>query len=210
MQLTSLSIGNEIDATFGADPDLWRQYTTFFNETAEHGLSLQLGLLVGSKAIFPGAVGYAKEQVQALNEFSDVIMVTYYPLDEGFQVQDPVQVQGDLRMLATTYEGRPIFLAEAGYPSSEVNGSSETKQADFILHIFNAWDEHADQIKLISFTWLTDLPKESVTEFEAYYGFSDHAFGEFLHTLGLRTFDGKGADKEAFRTPQAEAKSRGW
>ena len=207
--LASLAIGNEIDATFGNDPKLWQQYTTFFRETSTHARSLRPGLLVGAKAMFPGAVGYAQEPFQKLNEYSDIVMVTYYPLDEDFQVQDPAQVQTDLRELTSTYKGRPIFLAEAGYPSSQVNGSSKAKQAEFMQYIFKTWDEYAEQIQLISFTWLTDLSLESVAEFEDYYGFENKAFAEFLRTLGMRTFEGSGSNKAAYLTLQAKAKIRG-
>ncbi|MFZ6029235.1 MAG: hypothetical protein ACOYYS_16100 [Chloroflexota bacterium] len=208
LELTSLAIGNEIDAALGADAAMWQQYTAFFQATADHARSLRPHLRVGSKAMFPGVTGYAQQHFLALNEHSDLVMVTYYPLDAGFQVQEPSRVEADMGKLASIYPERTIFLAEAGYPSSEVNGSSEEAQSQFIHHLFAAWDAHADQIELVSFAWLTDLSPENVTDFQAYYGVSDKAFCEFLRTLGLRTFDGR--DKPAWLRLQAEAEARGW
>ena len=64
-------------------------------------------------------------------------------------------------------------------------------------------------VALISFTWLTDLSPSSVDEMENYYGLSDHKLGEYLRTLGLRTYLGSGADKEAFTVLKAAVASRG-
>ena len=119
LELTSMAIGNEIDAGLGSNAALWRQYTTFFEATARHARSLRPGLRVGSKAMFQGAVGGASEYLLALNQHSDLVMVTYYPLDYRFQVQHPSQVASDLDELVSLYPGRPIFLAEAGYHSSK-------------------------------------------------------------------------------------------
>jgi hypothetical protein len=208
LELTSLSIGNEIDGILGGDAELWRQYTVFFQTTADHARSLWPGLRVGSKVMASGAWGDAHQHSVALNRFSDIVMITYYPLDADFQVQEPSRVEVDIQELAGIYPDQTIFLAEAGYPSSGVNGSSEEAQSQFIRHLFHAWDEHADQIELVSFAWLTDLPPESVADLEDYYGLSSKAFSEFLRTLGLRTFDGH--DKPAWLCLQAEAEARGW
>ena len=76
--------------------------------------------------------------------------------------------------------------------------------------LFQAWDEHASHVHYISFCWLTDLPPASVNEFSSYYGLQKRAFGEYLRTLGLRTYPGSGADKKAFEVLRHEASLRGW
>jgi hypothetical protein len=207
LQLVSLSIGNEIDATLGADADEWQQYTKFFAETSRHARSLWPDVPVGSVVMYGGAIEQ-KESVAALAAYADVLMITYYPLDGLYQVQEPSSVQADMKELAGTFPDQTIYLAEVGYPSSEVNSSSLEKQAEFVHHMFAAWDAHADQIELISFTFQTDLSPEQVADFETYYGYSNKAFAEYLHTLGMRTYNGQ--DKPAWQQLVAEAEARGW
>ena len=110
--------------------------------------------------------------------------------------------------LTNIFPDKPIYLAEVGYPSSQLNGSSLEKQTEFVYYIFKTWDAHADQIQLISFTFQTDLSPEHVSEFEDYYGYSNKAFAEYLRSLGLRTYEGK--DKPAWQRLAAEAEVRGW
>lgn len=210
LNLTSLSIGNEVDIYLGGDAALWRQYQTFYEAAAAYAQSRQPGLDVGVKATYDGLMGYAGDYLTALNQSSDVIMMTYYPLNGDFTVEAPTVVASDVDAITSKYAGRPIFILEAGYPSGPDCDSSETKQAEFVRQVFAAWDAHADQIQLISFAWLTDLPPSSVDEMEDYYGLSDHRFGEYLRTLGLRTYPGSGADKKAFTVLKTEAESRGW
>ncbi len=102
------------------------------------------------------------------------------------------------------------FFTRGRLSSSEVNESSEADQTAFIREIFAAWDAYADQIQLISFTWLNDLPRASVQELEAYYGLKNPGFAEFLRTLGLRKYAGASTDKPAWSALAAEAEVRGW
>lgn len=210
IELTSLSIGNEVDIYLGVDAALWKQYQTFYKDISAYTRSIRPGLRIGVKGTYNGLVDYASDHLEAINQSSDVIMMTYYPLNSNFTVEDPAVVESDFEAITSKYIDRPIFIMEAGYPSSSDCDSSEAKQAEFIRQVFTAWDAHADQIQLISFTWLTDLHPSSVREFEGYYGLSDHKFGEYLRTLGLRTYPGSGTDKAAFEVLKMEAESRGW
>jgi len=208
LQLTSLSIGNEIDAYLGTNASKWNQYQIFFNATKTHAKTRKLGINVGTKAQFDGLTGYAKEYLKKINQISDVIMVTYYPLNSDFTVKNPRIVKSDFDALTSIYRDKPIFILECGYPSSNVLKSSERKQGEFVREVFKTWDAHASQIQLISFTWLHDVSQATVEEWSAYYGISDLNFKEYLQTLGLRTWDGK--DKKAFVALKEEAKTRGW
>lgn len=210
LELSSLSIGNEIDAFLGASADRWGQYQTFYQAAVEYARGLRPGLLVGAKAQYSGLLGDAQTYLQALNAASDVILVTYYPLNDDFTVREPGTVSEDFNVLTTAYDNRVIHILEAGYPTSEVLNSSEAKQAQFIRAVFEAWDTHASQIRVVSFTWLTDLSTNAVRDLEDYYGFSARNFAEFLRTLGLRTYEGGGVDKQGFQVLLEEAGRRGW
>ena len=210
LELTSLAIGNEIDGVLGADPDAWAAYQAFYAAGADHARSLWPGVPVGTKVQFEGLLGPSAGFAQSLNQSSDVIMTTYYPLQDDFSVREPAVIKADFQRLVEAYPEREIQITEIGYPSGEANGSSPQKQAEFIRHMFSAWDDHAEQITLLSYSWLTDLSGSSVKELSRYYGLSNRAFGEFLRTLGLRTYPGKGKNKPGYQVFEQEAAARGW
>jgi len=210
LKLTSLAIGNEIDGVLGNNSKDWEDYRAFFTPAAEYARMLWPGVPVGTKIMFDGLIGASSDSARKLNQDTDVIMVTYYPLAGDFTVKDPDSVLEAFDQIVSMYPENEIHIAEIGYPTSEINNSSPEKQSAFIQNMFLAWDEHASQITVLSFVWLTDLPQASVTEYEEYYGFDEPAFAEFLRTLGLRTYPGNGEDKTGFKVFLAEAKARGW
>ncbi len=210
LELTSLAIGNEIDGVLGNSADRRESYTLFFAEAADHARSLWPDVPVGAKVMFEGLTGKSAEFAAEINRSADVVMATYYPLAGDFSVLDPGVVREDFSVLTNQYPDREIHITEIGYPTSEELGSSPEKQAVFIQEMFSAWDDHADQITLISYSWLSDLSPSSVSELEAYYGLSNRRFGEFLRTLGLRTYPGTGQEKPGFSTFREEAAARGW
>ena len=210
LKLVSLAIGNEIDGVLGNDSGAWEQYGAFFTPAAEYARSLWPEVPVGTKIMFEGLTGSTSKYAWDLNQNTDMVMVTYYPLQGDFTVKDPDVILEDFTRITEMYPDKEIHFAEIGYPTSEINNSSPEKQATFIHNMFLAWDEHASQITVLSYSWLTDLPQTSVKVYENYYGLTDPAFGEFLRTLGLRTYPGSGENKIGFQVFQAEAKARGW
>lgn len=210
VELVSLAIGNEIDGVLGNKQSDWQEFKTFYELSAANARGLWPDLPVSTKVTFEGLIGPTGETARALYDNSDVVMTTYYPLEGDFTVRDPEVIKEDFQILADLFPDKKIHITEIGYPSSEVNGSSQAKQARFIQAMFQAWDENADQIPVLSYSWLSDLPEESVQELQSYYGFRDNRFGEFLRTLGLRTYTGSGENKEGFLVFSAEAKARGW
>jgi hypothetical protein len=208
VEIAVLAIGNEVDLTLGSDADAWRRYQVFFEAAAAHARGLRPGVPVGTKLTMGGLTGETRERAQELNARADIILGTYYPLHRDFGVRPPRVVHEDLAAIATEYSGRRIALLEAGYPSSDLLESSEALQAEFVREIFGAWDEHAAQIEMLNFTWLTDAPEASVDEWERYYGLSDRRFAAYLATLGLRRRDG--TSKAALEALASEAHGRGW
>jgi hypothetical protein len=209
VDLITLSIGNEVDI-YLSETGEWEAYTTFYQAALDHLQETQPDLPLGVKATLPGLLDTHQDKLAVLNQGSDVILVTYYPLEDDFTVQDPTVVHDDFEALVNSYPDRPLLLLEAGYPSSEVCDSSEIKQAAFIQELFAAWDTHRDHIQMVSISWLTDLSKSTTNDLQAYYRINNKAFGEYLRTLGLRTHPGAGEDKEAFQALREEARARGW
>ncbi len=124
------------------------------------------------------------------------------------EVIDPKKVHEDLDTVCSIFSGKKIYFFQFGYPTSTLLKSSTLKQKEFVEESFLAWDEHADQIDLIDYTWLHDHSPESADQILKIYNFFDPKFREFIATLGLRTFSGQ--DKPAFVALKQQAKARGW
>jgi hypothetical protein len=208
LEVSSVVIGSEFDVYFGTDKNQWEKYQVFYREVTAYVKEHYPDTKVAAEATFDGLTGHTKEYTKALNEYSDIIGVSYYPLKSDFTVKDPSVVYSDFDTLTTMYKGRTIYFYQLGYPSSPVLKSSEAKQKQFIQEVFRAWDAHASQIKMIDFTWLHDMSPQTVESFKEFYGIGSNNFAEFLATLGLRTYDGN--EKEAFKALHTEAKARGW
>ncbi len=207
VELVALSIGNEIDAWLGSADD-WAAYTRFFELVAQHARTLRPGLRVGSKVTVGGIAGSWAQAAATLNEHTDVVFTTYYPLGSGFQILSPATVGAVFDDVTARYSGRPIIFAEIGSPSTDQCGSSEFLQAEFVREAFAAWDRHADQIEMLEWVWMHDISQAALDTYESYYGLSDPCFLQYLGTLGLKHPDG--ADKPAWVALSDEADRRGW
>ena len=209
IELEALAIGNEIDSYLGASDSAWSAFSAFFAETADYARTLRPGLQVGTVGTLGGVVGAHAARFQALNAAADVVLVTHYPMDSGFQFRAPSAVETDLDALVALGYAQPLHVVELGYASGADCGSSEEKQRQFVAHVFAAWDRHSTKIASVYFSWLTDLTADQASSTAAYYGLAGNAaFVEFLRTLGQR--DENGQAKPAFSQTAYEAAARGW
>ncbi|NNF00854.1 MAG: hypothetical protein HKN25_17695 [Pyrinomonadaceae bacterium] len=205
LQLVSLTIGNEIDVYLGTDPLKWEQFRRFYSQVAAHAKTLRPGLKVGSKITLNGLTDL-KEYAGPLNSETDVVLTTYYHLGGDFKVMKPETISTVFNDLVELYPDREIYFLEIGYPSGKLCGSSEQNQARFISEVFKGWDKHDDHIKVLNFTWLTDISPHSADNYEGYYGIDNKSFREFLSTIGLRTNSGK--PKQALEILKTELEQR--
>jgi hypothetical protein len=206
--LHSISIGNEVDLVLSTDQE-WEDYTKFFQKTAQHIQTNHSEIEVGVKTTVMGGVFTSKKtKIQLLNQYSDVVMLNYYPQDSEFRVLDPEIVTQHYGDIVTAFPNKDIRLTEVGYQSgSEYCGSSEVKQAEFFHYMFKAWDTYNNKIKLVVIDWLYDQSPKIIEEWKDYYG-SDPALVEYLSTLGLLNYDG--TEKEAWKQVKTEVEARGW
>lgn len=209
VQIVGFSIGNEIDIYLGGQAS-WQDYSQFYMETANYSRQQRPGIPVGVKCTITGGLfGGEEAEIQAINSYSDVIMLNYYPIGFQFTVLDPQVVHDHFDSVVESFPGQDIWLTELGYQSgSAYCNSSETKQAQFYHEMFTAWDTHRDEISLVLLDWLHDATEEQVAEWTDYYGLSDPAFVEFLSTLGLRNQNH--TDKYAWLQLLEETGVRGW
>lgn len=209
-----IQIGNEIDATLGSDPTKWAQWQTFFNAAKTKIHALWGNSVVVSSIIQFNALKDSKTRTQYLNFLPslDSATLTYYPLNSDFTVRPITDIASDFDFLVNTIPGKPIILQECGYPSSTVDNSSETQQADFVSAVFNAWDTHLDRIALIDFAWQYDVSDAQTSQWVIDYGQSgqpyENEFKQYLLTLGLSQNDG--TEKPALQRLRNELLARAW
>ncbi|MBN1856659.1 MAG: hypothetical protein JW846_06890 [Dehalococcoidia bacterium] len=201
-----LSIGNEVDAYLSGDE--WEHYAAFLQQTANHARELQPDLKVGVKLRFESVTESAVEQCRSLNEHSDAVLLTYYPVNADFSVRQPWSVDDDLGEVVALFPGREFMVLECGYPSGQGVGSSEEMQAQFMSYAFAAWDHRALSMRVMSFSWLHDVSPEELEALSRYYGSDDARFLEFLATRGLRTYED--SPKMAYDSLQTELRMRSW
>lgn len=208
VEIPFLSVGNEVDLVLETN-DEWTSYTEFFEEAASHIKTNYPQTNVGVKTtVMGGLYGTEKSEIQLINQFSDVVMLNYYPQDFQFKVLEPEIVHSHFGDIVTWFPGKEIWMTEVGYQSgSNLCESSEEKQGHFYHNMFEAWDSYNEQIKVVIIDWLYDQSPKLIEEWKHYYG-NDPALVEYLSTLGLLNYDG--TEKAAWKQVMAETGARGW
>ncbi len=208
VSIRGISIGNEVNYLLLEEGD-WAAYKKFFQAVTGHIHRNYPYIDVGCKTtVKDGLFSEQKEAIVSLNQFSDVVMLNYYPQDEFYHVDNPEDVYAHLRQLGEVFKNRRIWLTEVGYPSgSEFCASNQTLQAHFYHHFFIAWDSASQNIELVVVNWLNDQAPSTIEEWKDYYG-DDPALIEYLSSLGLRTRSGE--RKYAWDQLMHEVEARGW
>ena len=209
--LLNFQIGNEIDGYDTSDEPMsfWGDYGFFLQEITNYIHSIDPNVKVGFTSTFDGLM-LNSNRFKVLLQNVDILGVTYYPLNPDFSVKNPNTPFTDFENLVNIFVSKPIYLQEVGYQSSDINNSSEKKQADFYCKLFKAWDLHKDKIKSLNILRLNDLSLQGAQEVARPYGISSDKFIEYLRTLGIRTYEGEGKNKPAFDIIKRNAVERGW
>lgn len=206
--IRAISLGNEVDLVLQTAED-WEAYGKFMQATASYIHHTYPSIDIGVKTTVKGGV-FSDDLglIQSLNQFSDVVMLNYYPQNANYQVDEPESVYDHVSEIVAAFPGKRIWLTEVGYQSgSDLCGSSQTRQAHFYHHFFSAWDAYHEQIELVIINWMNDQSAETLEDWKAYYG-NDPALLEFFSSLGLRTYEG--SEKYAWRQLLKEVSVRGW
>lgn len=213
-KLKWIHIGNEIDAYLGNTATRWQQWQRFFQAAKAKVRSLWgTGVEVSSIVQFSVLNDTSKKALYLylLPELDNAVF-TYYPLNADFTVRPVSTVVSDFALMAKEIPGKSIFLQECGYPSSSVNNSGETLQADFISAVFEAWDNNINRIRLIDLTWQYDVSTTTVDQWVIDFGMTGNpneaAFRAYLGTLGLSNYDS--TEKVAMQRLRKELQARKW
>jgi hypothetical protein len=185
-----ISIGNEVDVYLQAQPAEWAAYAGFYADAVSYLHGHSPGLLVGVTTTFGGFAHESSAEVQSLNAPSDVVILTYYPLQGDAQALPPSSPITDIPRMVSLAGGKPVVLQEAGYPSGGLNASSEAAQQQFVTDLFQAWRAAGNSVPFLSYFLLYDFDTTTCDALGNYYGSMDPAFLSYLCTLGLRHADG--------------------
>lgn len=213
-QINDVILGLEVDDYLSSHGSAWAAYNVLYDSALVHVKQLWgTDMRVGVETSWSAAVSTAKDSILRLNQQSDMMVLSYYPLQNNFTIRAPTVVQGDIANILGLYPNIPLFIVETGYQTSPVCNSSDELQRQFIANLFTTWDAYADRISFIGFLWLTDLSDSVVAQDVSAYGVSGpylNAFEAYLQTTGLRTYPGAGTDKPGFTQLKSELAVRGW
>lgn len=210
-------LGNEFDTGlfihFNSSWELllqkWSELTNLYEAAYKHVKTISPDTLITTEMTYGSIVGHFKAQALRINQMSDIIGVSYYPMDpNNNEARDPAVVEGDFRRLIQLYPGKKLYFFQYGYPSSPLIGGSLEKQQAFIRETFKAWDRFSDNVKWISFTWLHELSDQLTEAMAGAAGSTDEKALAFFGSIGLRSYSG--IDKPAWKQLELEAKKRGW
>ncbi|MGP8258306.1 MAG: hypothetical protein ACLQLR_09360 [Methanoregula sp.] len=186
-----ISIGNEVDVYLSSNPTEWTPYQAFYEDGLAYLHQKAPGIQIGVTETYPGFSGATKAQVSELNQSSDVVILTYYPLHGDYQVNSPESPATDFPTIVALSGGKPVVLQEVGYPSGSLNGSSEAMEAEFVTSALEAWHSAGSDIPYFNYFLEYDFSQTECDTFVQFYGLpNDAAFGSFLCSLGLRHSDG--------------------
>lgn len=207
-----LSIGNEVDAYLRAHPAEWAAYKRFYQDAAQYARTLDPAIKVGVTGTADGALTQSPVELQDLNADSDVLILTYYPLQHdahgAVTVREPGVVGIDMPRMLTLAGARPLVLQEVGYPASALNNSSPALQAAFVTQVFAAWQQAGDRVPFLNVFMLHDFTQAMCDDFAVYYQLPGlPSFNAFLCSLGLRT--ASGAPRAAWGTLLDEVRKSG-
>jgi hypothetical protein len=202
-RLAYLLIGNEVDGYFRARPSEIKPYGILFANAKVHAKS-RLQQVATSVTITIDGLQEALGVLRPLLDQGDFFSITYYPLTPNFLVRDPSVVEREVDQILRTAGRKQVLFQEFGYPSSEKNGSSQDKQAQFVGDFLDAIARRQDRILGANYLFMCDF-SDSVTSglAKAYQMPNVDQFSAFLQTLGL--FDGHGNSKKSWAVFSAKA-----
>jgi hypothetical protein len=194
--------GNEIDGYFDRHPEEVGDFVRLYDLVAARLLEAVPGIKVASSIQF-GSIDKLNGPLQALNDRFEFLMLTYYPMNGDFTVQDPSAPLRDLPRMKAAANGRQVVLQEIGYPTGAANKSNEELQAEFFRNVFSEMRKEPKTFAAGNVFLLADLRDKFALDLASYYGITGHEpFRMFLQTLGL--FDGNGRPKKSWSVFQSE------
>ncbi|MCD4792266.1 MAG: T9SS type A sorting domain-containing protein [Bacteroidales bacterium] len=197
--LDYLTVGGESDIYWEIYPNEMTNYVNLLSDIADYVHSNYPSIKFATTLTFEHGIKTNDTLWQLTKDFSDVLSVTYWPLDTNFMVPPTVidDVFDDIQDLLFAAESKQIIIKESGLPSSSMLNSSETLQAQFVEELFLQTMD-IDQIEIVGWDFLADYDKASVDYWVNFQQIYTPEFRFYMETLGLT--DTLGNQKPAYNT----------
>lgn len=176
-ELAYLSVGFEVDrfveahasqreefAVFGLDA---MQFANTHPERKSSRTTVTWSVRGGGRNGSPA--GWVPELVEA----SDVLMVSYAPMGDNFRATPADSIPGELDRMVQLAGGKPLVIADLGYPSSDLIGSSEQAQAEFVARLLQEVEARRSAVAFVGWTALHDPAAQTCQARAAAHGHPD-------------------------------------
>lgn len=199
LDVQTLSLGEGADTYFADKPDELRAYRRLFDGAVEFLQKKFPRLLVGVTTSAP-TESRSPAVAAELHRRSPALFYTYCPLVAGapFTQRAPDALDRDWSNLLKASGKRPIGFPQVSYSSSAENGSSPSKQAEFIRR-FRSFLNRADgrQLLFARYVWLRDPSPGMLPELDPDASPVEGLRRALLGNCGLQ--DSQGRPKAAWR-----------
>jgi hypothetical protein len=201
-------VGHEADIYLTNHSNEAKAFETFYKSAVERIHGLMPGVGVGTSMTFDKVKGN-KALFDSINQYSDLIVYTYYPLGSGWQMRSLDDVKDDLQLLVTRAGGKNFAFLEVGYSANDLNGGSDDKQAKFVETVFRTLDPYrmSGKLKFLEYWMMFDFPPDQSRQVARAQGSSDKNMVAYLSSLGLRRYDAGGAKRTAWDVFSSLAKA---
>ncbi len=199
--LDYLMLGNEINIYLAQHPEQVAPFLSAYQAMRQAVHAAQPELPVGTVLAFHELMSAGDYGLIQQFSVGDFLAYTYYPHAPGFRYDGPTDGFGAVLDAMIDQSGdTPFIVVENGWATSELLGSSEASQAEYIRNSFEAIAERRGSIERLIWYGFHDGERElcergGLSFFEEGFdpgslGESWEPFVEYLCTLGLRNFDG--------------------
>lgn len=184
--LDYLTIGGEADEYFELYPNQLDEYVAILSNVADYIHTNYPNIKFATTLTLYHGVLENSELFQQTKGFSDMVSVTYWPINSDFTVMENAVelIPQTILDLISAADGKPIIIKEAGLPSSEIIGSSEQMQVEFLEGlVLNTM--HIDQIEIVGWDFLADYNQAAIDYWVNFQQIYTPEFREYIGTLGL-------------------------
>ncbi|HGJ65727.1 TPA: T9SS type A sorting domain-containing protein [bacterium] len=193
------SIGVESDIYFKDHPEEIDEFVTLFSNISDYVHLNYPSIKISTAVTYIYGIEINDTIWQSTKNFSDVLCITYWPLNNDFTVISTAisDISSDMNTLLQKAGSKPIVIKEVGFPSSSLTNSSEIMQRNFIEELF--WQTmYKPQIEGVELQFLADFNSSSVNYWANFYQVNSPIFEGYVGSLGL--MDTLGTHKLAYTT----------
>ncbi|PLW93240.1 MAG: hypothetical protein C0592_06685 [Marinilabiliales bacterium] len=191
------ALGGEVDMYFKTRPEERDSFMVIATNVSDYIDQYYPTIKFGIVLTTRNGIQYDQTMWNMIKPISDMLVVTYWPLDSKFGVDslDLDSVQRDINDLLTAAGTMPVVIKESGLPTHDSLGSSEQLQSKFIYETF-IHTMNESQIEAVGYDFLADFDSAQTFAMQAYYELWTTDF--YYYTISLGLMDSVGNPKPGY------------